>query len=131
MPAPTCWACSAAWSARTAGPWPEHVGHHAPYRMQHLLGRARMDETALTAFLRGYVTAHLGTDPETGEQSARTVLATIIGPGSKVLVEITIDPTTERDAPEGETVSAGVVEADTEDGYPGSGGGRGCGHRDR
>ncbi|WP_306370969.1 hypothetical protein [Nocardiopsis sp. CC223A] len=59
------------------------------------------------------------------------MLATIIGSGSKVLVEITIAPTTERDAPEGETVSEGVVEADTEDGYPGSGGGRGRGHRDR
>ncbi|WP_306371052.1 hypothetical protein [Nocardiopsis sp. CC223A] len=62
----------------------------------------------------------LATDPETGEQLARTVLATIVGSGSKVLVEITIDPTTERDAPEGETVSAGVVEVDTEDaGIPG------------
>ncbi|MFE6308096.1 polymorphic toxin-type HINT domain-containing protein [Nocardiopsis sp. NPDC057823] len=39
---------------------------------------------------------------------------------AKALVEITIDPTTERDAPEGETVSAGVVEVDTEDaGIPG------------
>ncbi|WP_306371651.1 polymorphic toxin-type HINT domain-containing protein [Nocardiopsis sp. CC223A] len=88
--------------------------------MQHLLGRARMDETALTAFLRGYVTAHLGTDPETGEQSARTVLATIVGSGSKVLVEITIDPTTERDAPEGETLSVGAVQVDAEGaGIPG------------
>ncbi|WP_143173560.1 hypothetical protein, partial [Nocardiopsis flavescens] len=60
------------------------------------------------------------TDPETGEQSARTVLATIIGSGAKVLVEITIDPTTERDAPEGEAVSSGVVEVDTENaGIPG------------
>ncbi|SHL00102.1 hypothetical protein SAMN05421803_1611, partial [Nocardiopsis flavescens] len=48
------------------------------------------------------------------------MLATIIGSGAKVLVEITIDPTTERDAPEGETVSSGVVEVDTENaGIPG------------
>ena len=57
----------------------------------------------------------LATDPGTGGQAARTVLATIIGSGSKVLVEITIDPTTERDAPEGETVTEGAVEVDTED----------------
>jgi guanyl-specific ribonuclease Sa len=38
----------------------------------------------------------LATDPETGERTARTVLATIIGSGSKHLVEITVDPTTER-----------------------------------
>ncbi|SHK76461.1 RHS repeat-associated core domain-containing protein, partial [Nocardiopsis flavescens] len=62
----------------------------------------------------------LATDPETGEQSARTVVATIVGSGAKMLVEITIDPTTERDAPEDETVSAGVVEVDAEDaGIPG------------
>ncbi|SHK99762.1 hypothetical protein SAMN05421803_1591, partial [Nocardiopsis flavescens] len=48
------------------------------------------------------------------------MLATIIGSGAKVLVEITIDPTTERDAPEGEAVSSGVVEVDTENaGIPG------------
>jgi SRSO17 transposase len=59
----------------------EHAGHDAPDRMQHLLGRARMDETALIASLRGYVTAHLGTDhvvlvvDETGDlkKGTRTV----------------------------------------------------------
>jgi hypothetical protein len=62
----------------------------------------------------------LATDPETCEQSARTVLATIIGSGSKNLVQITIDPTTERDAPEGEAVSEGTVQIDTESaGIPG------------
>ncbi|CAM3706940.1 hypothetical protein NORO109296_03975 [Nocardiopsis rhodophaea] len=40
----------------------------------------------------------LATDPETGEQSAKTVLATIIGQGSKDLVEITVDTTTEKPA---------------------------------
>ncbi|MFJ9554353.1 RHS repeat-associated core domain-containing protein [Nocardiopsis sp. NPDC101807] len=40
----------------------------------------------------------LATDPETGEQTARTVLATIIGSGAKHLVQITVDPTTEREA---------------------------------
>ncbi|MEU2944289.1 RHS repeat-associated core domain-containing protein [Nocardiopsis alba] len=55
----------------------------------------------------------LATDPETGEQSARTVLATIVGSGGKALVQITIDPTTERDAPAGDEAgsdeeSAGV-----------------------
>ncbi|WP_241479697.1 RHS repeat-associated core domain-containing protein [Nocardiopsis lucentensis] len=44
----------------------------------------------------------VATDPETGEQTARTVLATIVGSGAKTLVEITVDPTTERLAPEGE-----------------------------
>ncbi|WP_394329348.1 RHS repeat-associated core domain-containing protein [Nocardiopsis sp. CNR-923] len=48
----------------------------------------------------------VATDPETGEQSARTVLATIVGSGVKTLVEITVDPTTERDAPEGEDTAA-------------------------
>ncbi|WP_306371048.1 RHS repeat-associated core domain-containing protein [Nocardiopsis sp. CC223A] len=62
----------------------------------------------------------LATDPETGEQAARTVLATIVGSGAKALVEITIDPTTERDAPEGETLTESVVEIDTEGaGIPG------------
>ncbi|MEY9212452.1 hypothetical protein [Thermobifida halotolerans] len=40
----------------------------------------------------------LATDPETGEQGARTVLATIIGTGAKTLVEITVDATTEKPA---------------------------------
>ncbi|MGW5879914.1 RHS repeat-associated core domain-containing protein [Nocardiopsis terrae] len=48
----------------------------------------------------------LATDPETGEQSARTVLATIIGSGAKSLVQVTIDPTTEREAPAGDEASA-------------------------
>ena len=42
----------------------------------------------------------LATDPETGEQSARTVAATIDGEGAQTLVQITVDGTTERDAPE-------------------------------
>ncbi|WP_306371050.1 hypothetical protein [Nocardiopsis sp. CC223A] len=37
----------------------------------------------------------LSTAPEAGEQSARTVLATIIGSVSNVLVEITTDSTNE------------------------------------
>ncbi|MFI6578097.1 IS701 family transposase [Nocardiopsis sp. NPDC050513] len=40
----------------------EHAGHRAPYRMQHLLNRARLDEQALAAALRGYVTTRLGRD---------------------------------------------------------------------
>ncbi|OOC55593.1 MULTISPECIES: RHS repeat-associated core domain-containing protein [Nocardiopsis] len=49
----------------------------------------------------------MATDPETGEQGARTVAATIIGSGEKTLVEITVDPTTERDAPpEGESAGS-------------------------
>ncbi|MEY9211582.1 polymorphic toxin-type HINT domain-containing protein [Thermobifida halotolerans] len=40
----------------------------------------------------------LATDPETGEQGPRTVLATIVGAGAKDLVEITVDPATERSA---------------------------------
>ncbi|MBB5495761.1 SRSO17 transposase [Nocardiopsis metallicus] len=40
----------------------EHTGHSAPYRMQHLLSRARLDEQALTVALRGYVTIRLGCD---------------------------------------------------------------------
>nr|WP_184286692.1 RHS repeat-associated core domain-containing protein [Nocardiopsis algeriensis] len=54
----------------------------------------------------------LATNPETGEQTARTVLATIIGSGSKHLVEIMVDPTTERDAPEGEN---GQTDSGSED----------------
>ena len=58
----------------------------------------------------------LATDPETGEQTARTVLATIIGTGAKTLVEITVDPTTEREAA-GED---GAAEAEDErSGIPG------------
>ena len=40
----------------------EHAGHRAPHRIQHLLNRAVLDETALAACLRGYVIGHLGTD---------------------------------------------------------------------
>ncbi|MEY9211602.1 hypothetical protein NI17_009615 [Thermobifida halotolerans] len=40
----------------------------------------------------------LATDPETGEQGPRTVLATIVGSGAKILVEITVDATTEKPA---------------------------------
>ncbi|MEY9211487.1 RHS repeat-associated protein [Thermobifida halotolerans] len=40
----------------------------------------------------------LATDPETGEQGPRTVLATIVGTGAKTLVEITVDATTEKPA---------------------------------
>ncbi|WP_231640593.1 polymorphic toxin-type HINT domain-containing protein [Nocardiopsis sp. NRRL B-16309] len=48
----------------------------------------------------------LATDPETGEQTSRTVLATIIGSGAKDLVQITVDPTTERQVSEsGDTES--------------------------
>ncbi|HLS01208.1 MAG TPA: transposase [Beutenbergiaceae bacterium] len=39
----------------------QQAGHQAPYRIQHLLGRSTMDEPALAAALRGYVTEHLGT----------------------------------------------------------------------
>ncbi|MFW6639121.1 RHS repeat-associated core domain-containing protein [Nocardiopsis algeriensis] len=42
----------------------------------------------------------LATDPETGEQGERTVVATIVGEGEKTLVEITVDATTGREAPE-------------------------------
>ncbi|SHK38898.1 intein C-terminal splicing region/RHS repeat-associated core domain-containing protein, partial [Nocardiopsis flavescens] len=37
-------------------------------------------------------------DPETGEEGPRTVLATIVGEGAKTLVEITVDTTTQVDA---------------------------------
>ncbi|GHC74509.1 hypothetical protein GCM10007079_08820 [Nocardiopsis terrae] len=51
--------------------------------------------------------AVLATDPETGEQGARTVAATIDGEGFKTLVEIRVDGTTEREAPEvGESAGA-------------------------
>lgn len=42
----------------------------------------------------------LATDPETGEEGPREVLATIIGSGTKTLVEITVDTTTQVDAGE-------------------------------
>ncbi|GAA3737249.1 RHS repeat-associated core domain-containing protein [Salinactinospora qingdaonensis] len=42
----------------------------------------------------------LATDPETGERESQTVLATIVGSGSKDLVEITVDTTTEREPDE-------------------------------
>ncbi|MDT0330041.1 transposase [Nocardiopsis sp. DSM 44743] len=40
----------------------EHAGHRAPQRIQHLLNRAALNETALAADLRGYVIGRLGTD---------------------------------------------------------------------
>ncbi|WP_232832340.1 IS701 family transposase [Nocardiopsis sp. FIRDI 009] len=40
----------------------EHAGHGAPYRMQHLLARAHLNENALAAALRSYVIRCLGTD---------------------------------------------------------------------
>ncbi|MEY9212455.1 ParB N-terminal domain-containing protein [Thermobifida halotolerans] len=66
----------------------------------------------------------LATDPETGEQTARTVLATIVGTGAKTLVEITIDATTEKPAGDegdgsgapGPTAVGDVILAT--DGYP-------------
>jgi SRSO17 transposase len=38
----------------------EQVGHKAPYRFQHLLGRARWDASAMTAEVGDYVLEHLG-----------------------------------------------------------------------
>ncbi|WP_150244127.1 RHS repeat-associated core domain-containing protein [Nocardiopsis quinghaiensis] len=61
----------------------------------------------------------LATDPETGEQTARTVLATIIGSGSKHLVEITVDPTTEREAIGGDAGSEAEDEQAEQAGVPG------------
>ncbi|WP_236743381.1 MULTISPECIES: RHS repeat-associated core domain-containing protein [Nocardiopsis] len=61
----------------------------------------------------------LATDPETGEQTSRTVLATIIGSGSKHLVEITVDPTTEREAAGGGTDSEAENEQAEQVGIPG------------
>ncbi|WP_304453414.1 RHS repeat-associated core domain-containing protein [Nocardiopsis sp. YSL2] len=49
----------------------------------------------------------LATDPETGEQGARTVVATIDGEGARTLVQIRVDATTEQEAPpEGESAGA-------------------------
>jgi RHS repeat-associated protein len=61
----------------------------------------------------------LATDPETGERNARTVLATIIGSGSKHLVEITVAPTTEREAPDEGTGSEAEGEQAEQSGIPG------------
>ncbi|MFV2198613.1 RHS repeat-associated core domain-containing protein [Nocardiopsis sp. LOL_012] len=62
----------------------------------------------------------LATDPESGEQTARTVLATIIGSGAKTLVQVMVDPTTEREAPEGEAPEGEESEAGGEHaGVPG------------
>ncbi|XKK38614.1 HINT domain-containing protein [Nocardiopsis sp. ARC36] len=61
----------------------------------------------------------LATDPETGERTARTVLATIIGSGSKHLVEITVDPTTERTVTGGNTGSEVEDEQVEQSGIPG------------
>lgn len=38
----------------------EQVGHKAPYRFQHLLGRARWDASAMAAEVRDYAIEHLG-----------------------------------------------------------------------
>ena len=38
----------------------EHAGHRSPYRLQHLLSRAQVDETGLAEDLRDYVRIHLG-----------------------------------------------------------------------
>src|SRR5699024_539495 len=40
----------------------QQAGHSRPYRIQHLLSQAGMDEESLVAALRGYLTGHLGTD---------------------------------------------------------------------
>src|SRR5699024_12249591 len=40
----------------------QHAEHSRPYRIQHLLSQAGMDEESLVAALRGYLTGHLGTD---------------------------------------------------------------------
>ncbi|GAA1445828.1 hypothetical protein [Nocardiopsis tropica] len=61
----------------------------------------------------------LATDPETGERTARTVLATIVGSGAKHLVQITVDPTTEREAAGGETGSEAEGEQSEQSGIPG------------
>ncbi|NYH51431.1 hypothetical protein HNR06_001020 [Nocardiopsis arvandica] len=61
----------------------------------------------------------LATDPETGEQTSRTVLATIIGSGSKHLVEITVDPITELEAAGEGTGSGAEGEQAEQAGIPG------------
>ena len=40
----------------------EQAAHPTPYRIQHLLNRARMDEQAPAAALRDYIAHHLGTN---------------------------------------------------------------------
>ncbi|WP_433697315.1 RHS repeat-associated core domain-containing protein [Nocardiopsis sp. CA-288880] len=61
----------------------------------------------------------LATDPETGEQTARTVLATIVGSGAKHLVQITVDPTTEREAADEDTGSETEGQQAEHSGIPG------------
>ncbi|MFJ9554351.1 polymorphic toxin-type HINT domain-containing protein [Nocardiopsis sp. NPDC101807] len=61
----------------------------------------------------------LATDPETGERTARTVLAKIIGSGAKHLVQITVDPTTERDAVGEDAGSDNAGEQAEQSGIPG------------
>lgn len=39
----------------------QQAGHGRPYRIQHLLSQADMDEEPLAAALRGYLISHLGT----------------------------------------------------------------------
>ncbi|MCP3017205.1 HINT domain-containing protein [Nocardiopsis dassonvillei] len=61
----------------------------------------------------------LATDPEPGERTARRALATIIGSGSKHLVEITVDPATEREAVGEGTGSETEGEQAEQSGVPG------------
>ncbi|GAA0993603.1 polymorphic toxin-type HINT domain-containing protein [Nocardiopsis tropica] len=61
----------------------------------------------------------LATDPETGERTARTVLATIVGSGAKHLVQITVDPTTEREAADEDNGSDNAGEQVGQSGIPG------------
>ncbi|MEU0238389.1 polymorphic toxin-type HINT domain-containing protein [Nocardiopsis sp. NPDC006198] len=61
----------------------------------------------------------LATDPETGERTARTVLATIIGSGAKHLVQIMVDPTTEREAADEDAGSEAEGEQIEQAGIPG------------
>ncbi|MDS1272671.1 transposase [Lipingzhangella sp. LS1_29] len=50
LPRKNCWTLS------------EHAGHPDPYRFQHLLSHAHMDESDLVADLRDYARTHLGDD---------------------------------------------------------------------
>jgi len=62
----------------------------------------------------------LATDPETGEEGSRPVVATIIGQGTKTLVEITIDPAVERLSPTEDPLDGEPARGDTEEaGVPG------------
>ncbi|QUX29575.1 type IV secretion protein Rhs [Nocardiopsis akebiae] len=62
----------------------------------------------------------LATDPETGEEGPRPVVATIIGQGNKTLFDIAIDSSTERDSPGGEVLGGNSFQVDVEEtGVPG------------